>query len=77
MSPEEKAIQLLEKLIPHVYNEYDGSDGGKVYNAKRHTIQCALILVNEIIDAIDWHEYETPNKELNYWLDVRKELEKL
>jgi len=41
--------------------------------AKRNAIIC----VNEIIDAIDWHEFETPNKEINYWLDVRKELYKL
>ena len=39
--------------------------------------QCATIAVNEIIQAIDWHDYETPNKELNYWLDVRKEIQKL
>jgi len=26
--------------------------------------QCALIAVDEIIGAIDWHEFETPNKEL-------------
>jgi hypothetical protein len=38
---------------------------------------CATFLVNEIIDAIDWHEFETPNKELNYWLDVRKHIKKL
>ena len=39
--------------------------------------QCATIAVNEIIDAIDWHEYETPNKQLNYWLDVRKHIQNL
>jgi hypothetical protein len=38
---------------------------------------CATFLVNEIIEAIDWHEYETPNKQINYWLDVRKEIQKL
>ena len=41
--------------------------------AKRNAIIC----VNEIIDAIDWYEFQTPNKEINYWLDVRKELNKL
>jgi hypothetical protein len=38
---------------------------------------CAMVEVNEIIDAIDWHEYDTPTKELNYWLDVRKEIKNL
>jgi len=36
-----------------------------------------MVEVNEIIDAIDWHEYDTPTKELNYWLDVRKEIKNL
>jgi hypothetical protein len=84
MTPEQKAIELLEKLIPHVYNEYDGSDGGKVYNAKRHTIQCALITVNEIIKSrpslpILGDGYILKDIELStkYWKEVKQELEKL
>jgi hypothetical protein len=77
MTPEQKAIDILEKLIPHVYNEYDGSDGGKVYNAKRHTIQCALIAVDEIMKAIGWDEMELGVDRDNYWQEVKNELEKL
>ena len=86
MTPEQKAIELLEKLIPHVYNEYDGSDGGKVYNAKRHTIQTALILVDEVQNTLTNKRDEfviTPNlaggyKDMNeYWQEVKNELEKL
>jgi hypothetical protein len=40
-------------------------------------IACAIMAVNEIIEAIDWHEFETPNKQINYWLDVRKEIHNL
>ena len=76
MTPEEKAIELLEKLIPHVYNEYDGSDGGRDFNAKRHTIQCALIVVNEILDDYEGFPYKIQlGKE--YWEEVKQELEKL
>ena len=64
MSPSEKAKELFMKFSSHTVH----------FNCAR---SCALIAVNEIIDAIDWHEYETPNKELNYWLDIRKEIEKL
>ena len=71
MTPEQKAIDILEKLIPHVYNEYDGSDGGKVYNAKRHTIQCALIAVDEILNVLFQHH------KIDYWKQVKQELEKL
>jgi len=77
MTPEQKAIDILEKLIPHVYNEYDGNgDGWIVYNAKRHTIQCALILVNEILDDYEGFPYKIQlGKE--YWQEVKQELEKL
>ena len=83
MTPEQKAIELLEKLIPHVYNEYDGSDGGKVYNAKRHTIQCALIAVDEIINANPTSQLSDPflgnrtYENVNYWKEVKQEIEKL
>ena len=86
MTPEQKAIDILEKLIPHVYNEYDGSDGGKVYNAKRHTIQTALILVDEVQNTLTNKHDDfviTPNlaggyKDMNeYWEEVKNELEKL
>jgi len=77
MTPEQKAIDILEKLIPHVYNEYDGNgDGWRVYNAKRHTIQTALILVNEILDDYEGFPYKIQlGKE--YWQEVKQELEKL
>ena len=66
MTPKEKAQELVSKY--RMYTEFSS-----VHAAK----QCARIAADEIIDAIDWHEYETPNKELNYWLDVRKEIEKI
>jgi hypothetical protein len=34
--------------------------------------QCALIAVDEILDAIDWHEFETPNKQLEYWQEAKQ-----
>jgi len=83
MTPEQKAIDILEKLIPHVYNEYDGSDGGKVYNAKRHTIQCALIVVDEIIKSrpslpMLGDGYNIfKSQDLVYWNEVKQEIEKL
>ena len=67
MTPQEKANELVNKYLvstPIVFH---------IDDAKK----CALIAVNEIIEAIDWHEYETPNKQINYWLDVRKEISNL
>jgi hypothetical protein len=86
MTPEQKAIDILEKLIPHVYNEYDGSDGGKVYNAKRHTIQTALILVEELLNSYDniFDDFVIKSDQVGgyrnmkkYWREVKQELEKL
>jgi hypothetical protein len=39
--------------------------------------QCALKVVDEIIDAIDWHEFEYPNKEFYYWQEVKTEIQNL
>jgi hypothetical protein len=61
LTPAEKAKELFDKM-----------PGTTDYEKK----QASLVAVNEIIDAIDWHEFETPTKQLNHWLDVRKELEK-
>lgn len=68
MTPEQKAVELLTQYRRHlpINTVTDLEVKG-----------CASIAVNEIIDAIDWHHYETPNVEINYWLDVRKEIEKL
>ena len=86
MTPEQKAIGILEKLIPHVYNEYDGRDGGRDYNAKRHTVQCALVLVDEILNsyynvfddsAIDSDKVGGYRNMKKYWQEVKQELEKL
>ena len=76
MTPEQKAIELLEKLIPHVYNEYDGSDGGRDFNAKRHTIQCALIVVDEIEKELS--RLLGPYLNISdYWQEVKQEIENL
>ena len=67
MTPKEKAIELYDKFIFPCW-ECDEFDRAK---------QCALIAVDEIVNAIDWHKFETPNKELEYWRQVKQEIEKL
>lgn len=66
LTPTEKAKELVEKFASPL----------DVFKININSKRCALVACNEIIDAIDWHESETPTKQLNYWLDVRKELEK-
>ena len=44
-------------------------------NDSRIAKQCALVAVDEILNAIDWHEFEVPNDQLEYWLEVKQEIE--
>jgi len=61
-TPKEKAEELVGKMYDSTFIIYD--------EAK----QCAIIAVDEIIIAIDWHEFETPNKEIEYWQLVKQEI---
>jgi hypothetical protein len=74
MTPNDKAKYLInkyEKKLMYDYNNYTYK-----YNLE-HCKQCALIAINEIVEAIEWHEYETPNKEIRFWMEVKQEIEKL
>ena len=61
MTPKEKAIELKYKME----------------NFTIYPKRCALIAVEEIKEAIFWHPYESPNFELEYWNEVKQEIEKL
>ena len=39
--------------------------------------KCALIAVEEIKEAIFWHPFESPNFELEYWQEVKNEINNL
>jgi hypothetical protein len=67
MTPKEKANELIEAMAFNC-RECD-------YEAKAK--QCALIAVEQIKEAIFWHPYESPNFELEYWQEVKQEIEKL
>ena len=64
-TPKEKAEELVNKIIGDTSTIYD--------DAKK----CAIIAVDEIIIAIDWHEFEPPNKEIEYWQEVKQEIQSL
>jgi hypothetical protein len=67
MTPKEKAKELIEAMA-FSCRECD-------YESKAK--QCALIAVEEIKEAIFWHPFESPNFELEYWQEVKQEIEKL
>ena len=70
MTPKEKAQELFDKMHEEIYNRDMYND---LYRAK----QCALIAVEEIKEAIFWHPFESPNFELEYWQEVKQEIENL
>jgi hypothetical protein len=69
MTPKEKAIDLVRDMefeIPYVHDptEPQGDDIAK---------QCALIAVDEIISIkLLWYQKDT--KELDYWKQVKQEI---
>ena len=73
MKPKEKAKDLIEKFEPFAdYTECDVFTQRE--NMLKNAIQCALIAVNEIIDAID---KSLINSDIEYWQEVKNEINKL
>ena len=64
MTPKEKAIELFDK-----FNNPDKTYYPYVHNAQ----QCALIAVDEILSVI-WINLDD---EVDYWAEVKQEIEKL
>jgi vacuolar-type H+-ATPase subunit H len=82
---QKKAQELFDKFYQYAneefedkLNEYPGqvlSERRKI--RKESSKQCAFIAVDEIMDAIDWHEFEVPNEQLKFWNKVKIEIKKL
>jgi hypothetical protein len=70
MTPKEKAKELFDKFLMEIPN----NEMSLEYEASR---QCALIAVDEILDAIviiNEHNFDVLNK---YWAEVKQEIENL
>ena len=71
MTPKEKAKELFNKYATYVVM-WTGGIEVENQNCK----QCALIAVDEIIDAIK-HEDNRMYYEIKYWEEVKQEIENL
>ena len=73
MTPKEKALELVNKFTEYtkVFDDCAGWVNDEI-SAK----QCALIAVDEIIDNIDGF-LEARIWALDYWQEVKQEIEKL
>jgi hypothetical protein len=72
MTPKEKAKELYNKYWTLIAYKIEGSVGRLVIK------QCALIAVNEILKAVDNpDETYLMKHSVNYWTEVKQEIEKL
>ena len=71
MTPKEKAQELYNKF----YNT--DSHGNSVKLRESLAKQCALIAVDEILESIHYTEYPMPTKDIDYWNQVKTEIELL
>ena len=69
MKPKEKAENLIEAMRNTYFTTSDW-----VYDSTAK--QCALIAVEEILNNYYKNHYQT-GKKIDYWQDVKKEIEKL
>ena len=72
MTAKEKAKELYGNILEKM--PHPDVTNANVYSISK---QCALIAVEEIKEAIFWHPFESPNFELEYWQEVKQEIEKL
>lgn len=77
MTPKEKAKELVKKYSCY----FHGIDENLFKDVVVHddSIQCALIAVDEVLNAIQFNTYdeEAYNKEDKYWQEVKQEINKL
>lgn len=66
MTPREKAAQLVV--------DYQLKIKSLDY---KEAVACAIVTVDEIIEAIDWYEYDISKEQLEYWSEVIKEIENI
>jgi hypothetical protein len=81
MTPEEKAKELVDKMGFSTMHTIDNTSGQSTAIYKnQYAKQCAIIAVEEIINANGLHPNDTDydyNKAEVYWQEVKTEIEKL
>ena len=72
MKPQDEAEQLINKFLKlnekHFTQIHEALD---VIAAK----QGALVVVNEILNSIEWDEFEMSENEVMYWEEVKQAIE--
>jgi|688.fasta_scaffold407513_4 hypothetical protein len=77
MTPKEKAKELVEKIMLKMPPEIIPTEFGcdiKLKGYTKNAIQCTLIAVDEVINYLEVDGFST---QINYWREVKQDLEKL
>ena len=81
MTPKEKAEELVDKyynILP--FDKYvitKDEDLSWEYNDWEEAKKCALIAVDEILNTIEYSSQADELSKVNYWQEVKQEIEKL
>jgi hypothetical protein len=67
MNPEEKAKDIVDNF---------SRDGYDIVLDEKQAKRCALLAVDEVIEALDFHQWQNRN-EIDWWKEVKIEIEKL
>jgi hypothetical protein len=73
ITPKEKAIELVDKFYNYV-NPWDDNGNANYKQAEINSKQCALLLVDEIIEFGNQQGIREP---MMYWQSVKQEINKL
>jgi hypothetical protein len=68
MTPKEKAEDLVDKFVQYTPAELEFEYA--------YAKQCALIAVDEIIIALNFHQWKNTNQ-IDYYIEVRQEIKNL
>ena len=73
MTPKEKAKEIYLKFyIPkYIFAKEGMSSDWRKQATKRY----ALLNVDEVLNEIDWYDFELSNKKIEFWQQVRQEIE--
>ena len=74
MTPKEKAEELVDIFKPNAYRGAceENDELMELYHSK----QCALLAVEEILNNYYKNHFKT-GKKIDYWNEVKKEIEKI
>ena len=75
MTPQEKAVELVDKMTDEIPSNNSKDMMTFIEIDVQASKQCALIAVDEIIEIV--YNSLTSIQELNYWLEVKQQIEQL